>query len=312
MMDHRFLTIIPLYNKEAAIERAITSVLAQTVATDLLIINDGSTDASLSIASEFKSESVIIISQENKGVSNARNKGISYAKSNNYDCILFLDADDYWETNHVEELTKTILKFPNTTVFANNYKIKKSATTFEATLFSNLETDTSRELDDFFIYNYLNSILFSSSFGFKTSVISLYNEEITHSEDIDFYLKLGLNERIAFNPSVTVIKDETAVNRSHLINLENRTYTDFDIYERFTPKHKGLKKFLDINRYALAIELIMANQKEKVQQLVSKMDRSNLTTKQQKLLKLNSWQLKLLKRIHHRLSNSGLRIRTGR
>ena len=312
MIDHRFLTIIPLYNKEAAIERAITSVLAQTVATDLLIINDGSTDASLSIASEFESESVIIISQENKGVSNARNKGISYAKSNNYDCILFLDADDYWETNHVEELTKTILKFPNTTVFANNYKIKKSATTFEATLFSNLETDTSRELDDFFIYNYLNSILFSSSFGFKTSVISLYNEEITHSEDIDFYLKLGLNERIAFNPSVTVIKDETAVNRSHLINLENRTYTDFDIYERFTPKHKGLKKFLDINRYALAIELIMANQKEKVQQLVSKMDRSNLTTKQQKLLKLNSWQLKLLKRIHHRLSNSGLRIRTGR
>lgn len=312
MMDHRFLTIIPLYNKEAAIERAITSVLSQSIATDLLIINDGSTDASLSIASEFESESVIIISQENKGVSNARNKGISYAKSNNYDCILFLDADDYWETNHVEELTKTILKFPNTTVFANNYKIKKSATTFEATLFSNLETDTSRELDDFFIYNYLNSILFSSSFGFKTSVISLYNEEITHSEDIDFYLKLGLNERIAFNPSVTVIKDETAVNRSHLINLENRTYTDFDIYERFTPKHKGLKKFLDINRYALAIELIMANQKEKVQQLVSKMDRSNLTTKQQKLLKLNSWQLKLLKRIHHRLSNSGLRIRTGR
>ena len=312
MMDHRFLTIIPLYNKEAAIERAITSVLAQTVATDLLIINDGSTDASLSIASEFKSESVIIISQENQGVSNARNKGISYAKSNNYDCILFLDADDYWETNHVEELTKTILKFPNTTVFANNYKIKKSATTFEATLFSNLETDTSRELDDFFIYNYLNSILFSSSFGFKTSIISLYNEEITHSEDIDFYLKLGLNERIAFNPSVTVIKDETAVNRSHLINLENRTYTDFDIYERFTPKHKGLKKFLDINRYALAIELIMANQKEKAQQLVSKMDRSNLTAKQQKLLKLSSWQLKLLKRIHHRLSNSGLRIRTGR
>ena len=311
-MDHRFLTIIPLYNKEAAIERAITSVLSQSIATDLLIINDGSTDASLSIASEFESESVIIISQENKGVSNARNKGISYAKSNNYDCILFLDADDYWETNHVEELTKTILKFPNTTVFANNYKIKKSATTFEATLFSNLETDTSRELDDFFIYNYLNSILFSSSFGFKTSIISLYNEEITHSEDIDFYLKLGLNERIAFNPSVTVIKDETAVNRSHLINLENRTYTDFDIYERFTPKHKGLKKFLDINRYALAIELIMANQKEKVQQLVSKMDRSNLTTKQQKLLKLNSWQLKLLKRIHHRLSNSGLRIRTGR
>lgn len=312
MIDHRFLTIIPLYNKEAAIERAITSVLAQTVATDLLIINDGSTDASLSIASEFESESVIIISQENQGVSNARNKGISYAKSNNYDCILFLDADDYWETNHVEELTKTILKFPNTTVFANNYKIKKSATTFEATLFSNLETDTSRELDDFFIYNYLNSILFSSSFGFKTSVISLYNEEITHSEDIDFYLKLGLNERIAFNPSVTVIKDETAVNRSHLINLENRTYTDFDIYERFTPKHKGLKKFLDINRYALAIELIMANQKEKAQQLVSKMDRSNLTTKQQKLLKLSSWQLKLLKRVHHRLSNSGLRIRTGR
>ena len=312
MIDHRFLTIIPLYNKEAAIERAITSVLSQSIATDLLIINDGSTDASLSIASEFESESVIIISQENKGVSNARNKGISYAKSNNYDCILFLDADDYWETNHVEELTKTILKFPNTTVFANNYKIKKSATTFEATLFSNLETDTSRELDDFFIYNYLNSILFSSSFGFKTSIISLYNEEITHSEDIDFYLKLGLNERIAFNPSVTVIKDETAVNRSHLINLENRTYTDFDIYERFTPKHKGLKKFLDINRYALAIELIMANQKEKAQQLVSKMDRSNLTTKQQKLLKLNSWQLKLLKRIHHRLSNSGLRIRTGR
>lgn len=311
-MDHRFLTIIPLYNKEAAIERAISSVLAQTVATDLLIINDGSTDDSLSIASEFESDAVMIISQDNQGVSNARNKGISYAKSNNYDCILFLDADDYWETNHVEELTKTILKFPNARVFANNYKIKKGATTFEATLFSNLETDNSRELNDFFTYNYLNSILFSSSFGFKTSVTSLYNEEITHSEDIDFYIKLALHEKIAFNPTVTVIKDETAVNRSHLINLENRTYTDFDIYEKFSSQHKGLKKFLDINRYALAIELIIANKKVEAQQLVSKMDFSNLTVKQQKLLKLSSWQLKLLKRVHHSLSNSGLRIRTGR
>ncbi len=98
--------IIPCYNSQATIGRAITSLLTQTVAIDqIIVINDGSTDGSLRVIEELQREhsTITIIDQENKGVCAARNAGIEQAKGT---YLLTLDADDYFEDTFVEKALK--------------------------------------------------------------------------------------------------------------------------------------------------------------------------------------------------------------
>ena len=90
----RVSIIMPAYNAAEFLAASVSSVISQTFKDwELLIVNDGSTDATAEIAGEFAdSDSRIrVIYQENAGVSSARNKGISLSVG---DFIAFLDADD--------------------------------------------------------------------------------------------------------------------------------------------------------------------------------------------------------------------------
>lgn len=86
--------IIPVYNTEQYLYRCIDSVLASSYKDfEILLINDGSTDRSPEICGQYaeKDNRIRIISQENQGVSAARNRGIEAATG---DWIVFLDSDD--------------------------------------------------------------------------------------------------------------------------------------------------------------------------------------------------------------------------
>jgi glycosyltransferase involved in cell wall biosynthesis len=92
--------IIPVYNSSRFLKRCIESALNQTwKMKEVIIVNDGSSDESLSIAKEFETQGVIVINQENKGASAARNRGLAYAKG---DWIQFLDADDFLREDKIE------------------------------------------------------------------------------------------------------------------------------------------------------------------------------------------------------------------
>jgi glycosyltransferase involved in cell wall biosynthesis len=85
--------IIPAYNAAAYIERALRSVLNQSrPAEEIIVVNDGSTDATSEILRRYEGK-IRIIEQANAGVSAARNAGIRAATG---DWIAFLDADDEW------------------------------------------------------------------------------------------------------------------------------------------------------------------------------------------------------------------------
>ena len=85
--------IIPAYNAERTVARAIESVLAQTrPADEVIVIDDGSDDATAEVVRSYGNK-VILIQQDNAGVSVARNTGIERATG---DWIAFLDADDEW------------------------------------------------------------------------------------------------------------------------------------------------------------------------------------------------------------------------
>lgn len=102
--------IIPIYNAQKHLERCINSVLSQHYGDfELLLVNDGSTDRSVTICEQFaeKDKRIKIFHQVNGGVSAARNKGIENAAG---EWITFIDADDYVQENYFDVLnlqTKT-------------------------------------------------------------------------------------------------------------------------------------------------------------------------------------------------------------
>lgn len=107
-----FSIIIPVYNGEKFIEKAIESVFNQTMSDwELIIVNDGSSDNTLSVLEKYKdNEKIQIISQENSGVSVARNTGVKNSKG---DYIAFLDADDVWHKNHLDVMKTLAEKYPD-------------------------------------------------------------------------------------------------------------------------------------------------------------------------------------------------------
>ena len=105
--------IIPLYNAQEYLRDAVHSVLTQTYQNfEIIIVDDCSTDKSLAIANELKNEDdriTVLNHYVNKGVSAARNTGISHA-STKY--CAFLDADDLWESSKLETHINYIIQNP--------------------------------------------------------------------------------------------------------------------------------------------------------------------------------------------------------
>jgi glycosyltransferase involved in cell wall biosynthesis len=303
-----------LYNKAATIVRALNSVIDQDCQDyDILIINDGSTDNSLDLVTEFNDHRIIIHSQENKGVSATRNSAILFAKENNYDRIAFLDGDDFWCTRHLSTLNALLDKFPQAHIAASNYQLKRSRKTLD-TKWSNFENTEDQLLQSFFNHNFLNSIFTCSTLMIKPEVVDetgLFNESLTHFEDIDWFVRIGMKSKIAFSFKVTAVIDEIADNRSDLIEMKYRKLPDFTDYEAETKNHLGLEKYIDLNRFAIALAYRMENDIRNTTLYQQKINLKNLSLKQQQLLKMSSLQLKSLKRTQKILGNLGLHLRAG-
>lgn len=109
-MAIRISIIIPVYNIEHYIERCLQSVISQTFTdTEIIVVNDGSTDSSLSIIEKYalKDMRIKIITKENEGLAFARKTGLENAEG---DYILHLDGDDYLENNALELLWNEAVK----------------------------------------------------------------------------------------------------------------------------------------------------------------------------------------------------------
>ena len=93
----RLSIIVPMYNSEAYLPKCIGSLLHQDIPFDdyeIILVNDGSPDGSKTVAEDYASRfsNIIVLSQENKGTSGARNTGLRHA-SGKY--VYFVDPDDY-------------------------------------------------------------------------------------------------------------------------------------------------------------------------------------------------------------------------
>jgi glycosyltransferase involved in cell wall biosynthesis len=113
--------VIPLFNKEREVVRTLRSVLAQTVpAGEVVVVDDGSTDGGAEAVRALDDRRVRVISQENRGVSVARNRGVVESSG---DAIAFLDADDEWKPEFLETVLSLRSRFPDAGMWATAFEL---------------------------------------------------------------------------------------------------------------------------------------------------------------------------------------------
>jgi len=143
--------ILPVYNGEKYIQKAIESVLNQTFTDfELIVVNDGSTDKTLDIINSFDDARITIINQSNQGPGAARNNALRIAKGQ---YVMYLDSDDWYHERALEisynEITKhdadmtffQMINYNNGEVYENDwFDLKTFDESFENRAFSPKET----------------------------------------------------------------------------------------------------------------------------------------------------------------------------
>lgn len=206
-MKFEISVIIPVYNAEKYIADAIGSVLAQSYlgSLQILVINDGSSDNTPSILSKMaRSHHQISILPNicKKGVSGARNTGLLKATGR---YIAFLDADDVWYPNHLEEGCRFFERHNNIdAVFFNCHIFDDQIKQRDGDWFSKrkfMHSLSAQELDgqyhkivgDMYMSLLDESFLHIQSLIVKKEALNgvMFNEEVTRSEDRDFAIQLA-------------------------------------------------------------------------------------------------------------------------
>lgn len=200
MISLKTSVIIPFYNASKTIIRSIESVLNQSTAADeILLINDGSTDDSLSkielfLSKEKNINTIKIISLlKNSGVSKARNTGISNAQNPIH---VFLDSDDSMHQDKIKTVHTFFKTYPNAIGFTHDYSLEKQSV---------LPTEIK-----FIPHPFLNNIFKNKGSGSSIVVYNKdkkwkFNESINYSEDFD------LSNRLSYTNKFYYCKEKLAI-----------------------------------------------------------------------------------------------------
>jgi len=166
----------------------------------LWLLIDGSTDKGPDIVSAIKDSRIRLIHQENQGVSAARNKGIAEAK---YDLIAFLDADDEWHPQFIEEILNLKSKYPMCDVYATNYFYKESDKVLFKTIINGLPANQSDGVikDYFIVCANSDPLLWTSAVCVNKQAITKiggFPIGIKSGEDLLTWAKLACVYKIAY------------------------------------------------------------------------------------------------------------------
>ncbi|UFK98148.1 glycosyltransferase family 2 protein [Kaistella faecalis] len=197
--------IIPIYNSEKTVVKALDSVKNQSWngEFEIILVNDGSTDKSQKILEIYRQNNpqmnIILINQENGGVSKARNAALEFA---NGEYIALLDADDEWLPEKTERQMKILL----------NHSLKADFVTAlwndEGVVYPYV-IDNHTNLVEITLKKLLIKITGQTSTAiFKRKVLEntgQFDENQRYSEDANFWMRISANNRMYLLPEKLVI-----------------------------------------------------------------------------------------------------------
>jgi len=215
--------VIPAYNSEKFLEKAVRSVIAQErLPEEILIIDDGSTDGTQRVAEELISgqkgakPQIKYIRQANQGPAVARNTGLKNASG---DYIAFLDADDSWLPERLKTQLAVFQTDPNAGLVCSG-RVRVDETTGQRTL--NCEGDKLSGDGYLDLWTYRNYITTSSVLARKRCLdeVGGFDEDprVLGSEDAELWLRIAEKFKIVYvnKPLVEYLVREGGINRSNI------------------------------------------------------------------------------------------------
>lgn len=197
--------IIPVYNAQRSIIRALDSVITQSNYSnefEIIVVNDGSTDNSRNLIENYASKhigyNIKVINKENGGVSSARNVALKAARGK---WIALLDSDDEWLPDKIKRQLDFINRHPNAAFVGTNLVGRLPRVGFKI-----VDCPTKLKVKDTLITMtpQTSTVLFKRMI---LDTIGLYNENLTHGEDGDLWLRIISNYESWFLPDELVIFD---------------------------------------------------------------------------------------------------------
>lgn len=239
--------VIPLYNKEKSIRSTIQSVLDQEMGQfELIIVNDGSDDDSLDVVQEIKDSRIRVITQENAGVSAARNRGILEA---GYPYISFLDADDLWSPQFLSETVRLINRYPGTGVWATAWSYIINETIVNPVF--NLEKGFEGIIENYWTLLQPVHLLMSSCITVKKNLFDtagLFDPRISTGQDQDMWVRLMLHARLAYSNKQLAHYRLSAENRVSLRHhkKEKRWLYYNGKFNEFRENNPDFRRYIDL------------------------------------------------------------------
>lgn len=267
--------VMPVYNKEKYIARGIHSILVQTFKDwELIIIDDGSTDGSLNQCKKFRDSRIQVFHTLNRGVSEARNLGISKATG---EYITFIDSDDFVAENYLEKIYRPdeeMVIGGVAKVDMNGKVIERIRPYLDGNVYiKDMAKTFYKEQLATGIYGFVSSKLIKKSVIEKNKI--RFDSKINLAEDYDFFLKIyGCIEQVWFtdctgyyyeqetiNSAITM--DDNKIDFFEQINIQKKT-------KSFLRKHHSFGEWEEkqynqiISNYAYTILMMSAAKGKKL------------------------------------------------
>ena len=299
-----FSVVIPLYNKEKFIGNTLQSVLGQTFSDfEVVVVDDGSTDSSAATVKQFTDSRIQYYSKENEGVSTARNFGINAAAS---DFIAFIDADDFWYPDFLQTMHQNIQRFPDQMVFSAAIEVETARNLIPAQY--SIQKTGVCELVDFFEASCKEAVIWTSAAVFHKDVFQkcgVFDMAIKSGQDTDLWMRIGLVYKVVFCWKVLAryVYDDNSLSKNMAYTATKINFSKFSELEKSNSK---LKKYLDLNRFSLAIKSKIHNDPTGFNNFYHAIDLNGISWKKKILLKLPPFLLKRLIRVKRQLAEVGL------
>ena len=215
--------IIPLYNKAPYVRRALDSIAAQTFADfEVIVVDDGSTDDSAAIVADYSDARFRMIHQANAGPGAARNAGLAQAQG---EFIAFLDADDEWLPNYLQESVSRLESLgPAVASLTSDYIEYPSGASKESMWRKRgLRSGVQRVDADTEPLLVVSMLAYMSPCSTLTRVEVIRRwggfydrEKCAFGEDAFLWLKVLLNEKVAFNlkPLAQFHREDSALSKN--------------------------------------------------------------------------------------------------